>query len=78
MNKLFPVIAAGGALAGTLLMAHTFYLAYLSPDKAITIAVNQFGEANLEAIFPIPFMVICAIGSTVYSFYKWAKEYLGH
>jgi len=44
------------SLAGVLIL--TFLRAYFSPDQAILITVNQYGEANIEFCL-IVFTMVC-------------------
>jgi hypothetical protein len=53
--SLYGVLAAF-ALSGILIL--TFLRAYFSPDQAILITVNQYGEANIE-FWLIVFTMVC-------------------
>ena len=60
MNKEFVLFVCVLMMAGQmLLMAWTFYSAYSSPDKAVLVTINEFGEANTEAWIAVPFTLLC-------------------
>ena len=48
--KLWGVV---GMVSGYTLMVVTFIVAYMSPDKTVLVAINNYGEGNIELILNI-------------------------
>lgn len=53
--------------AVTGVMIYTFYTAYASPHKRVTITVDDYGEADAEAWIVMPFVIIAAIIGMIFS-----------
>ena len=63
-----------GSLAGVLMMSITFYGAYSVPAKAVTIYIDNYGEADIEAFITVPIILICAFGSVILGGWKLWKS----
>ena len=77
MNKLMLLLflLSGFALAGCMTMAITFYTAYSAPAKATIVYINNYGEADIEAFFVMPLILISSIIVFLASGYLHWKSY---
>jgi hypothetical protein len=57
-----------------LVLTATFYTAYLSPMKAVTIYVNRAGEADFEAIIFVPLMFIASLIGLMHPLREYIRE----
>lgn len=51
----------GVMFTAVVVLAMTFYTAYISPTKAVIIHVDRFGEADFEAIIFVPLMFMASL-----------------
>jgi len=50
VKNLLAVIGLTALVWFSLVMTQAFYAAYFSPAKSVLIKINEFNEANLEAV----------------------------
>lgn len=55
------------AFTSTLTMGITFYTAYSTEDKMVIVAIDEYGEAQFEAIVMMPIIIVCALVSILIS-----------
>lgn len=48
MNKYILALGYGTLLSNTVLIILTFYAAFTAPDRAVTVLIDKYGEANIE------------------------------
>lgn len=56
-----------------LVMADAFYSAYFSPSKSVTIFINVFNEANIEAFIVFPFVLLIGLFSLILNYIDLKK-----
>jgi len=58
-------ISFGSWIGSNLTMLITFFKAYLTPEKAVTVYIDLYHEANIEAIILPLFFIISLFGARI-------------
>ena len=66
LAMIFSLFALGGCIAAGMI----FYTAYIHSEKAVTVYINNHGEADIEAIVAMPLFLICASLGVVLGIYR--------
>lgn len=56
-----------------LVMVDTFYTAYLTEEKQVIVAIDEYNEAHIEAIIVMPFVGITGLIATVFIINNYIK-----
>ena len=77
MRRAAAAVGIFAMLYLSIVLLYIFTLAYLSPEKAAKVTVNDFGEADLELVMLAgltPLMLFAALSAAMH-IYEDASEY---
>ena len=65
LTEILMFLFVMGSLAGVIMLGVIFYSAYATPEKALMVHIDRYGEAEIEAMIIMPIILLCAVGGAV-------------
>lgn len=70
-KKAWLVATSVFSVVGTVVLAITFYFAFMSGSGSVLITINGFGEMYVEALLIMPFLAIMSLANPILAFRIW-------